>query len=156
MLRAYQCGLSKGRKMTDLTITPIGTVVKDESVARLEIDDRYRTHLTGLEKYSHINVIWWFSECDDDESRKTAMVHPKHDMALPLQGIFATRSPMRPNPLALSCARIKSINMDRCVIVLEEIDAFDGSPVVDIKPYIPRLDTADGVVCPDWGGREKL
>jgi tRNA (Thr-GGU) A37 N-methylase len=65
-------------------------------------------------------------------------------------GTFATRSPERPNPLALSCAQITYIDKDNAVIGLAYIDAFNNTPVLDIKPYIPSLDRVEAPSVPQW------
>lgn len=139
--------------MTEFTLRQIGVVRKDEDGVRLELERRYHELFLGLERYSHVNVLWWFSDNDNEEARSITMVHPNHNLDLPLQGIFATRSPMRPNPIALTNARIEKLDDGNCVIWLDKIDARDGSPVIDVKPYVPRLDRLDAVVCPTWPER---
>ncbi len=65
-------------------------------------------------------------------------------------GTFATRSPMRPNPIALDCVQVTYIDHENAVIGLAYIEAFDGSPVLDIKPYTPSLDRVENPVVPEW------
>ena len=65
-------------------------------------------------------------------------------------GVFATRSPQRPNPLALSCAYVTYMDADKGILGLSYIDADDGSPVLDIKPYTPSLDRVEHVEVPAW------
>jgi tRNA-Thr(GGU) m(6)t(6)A37 methyltransferase TsaA len=139
--------------MAEFLLRQIGVVRKDEAGVRLKLELCYRGLFLGLERYSHVNVLWWFSDNDNDEARSITMVHPNHNLELPLQGIFATRSPMRPNPIALTNARVEKLDADNCVIWLDKIDARDGSPVVDVKPYVPRLDRVDNAVCPTWPER---
>ena len=139
--------------MAEFILRQIGVVKKDGGGVRLEIESRYRPLFLGLERHSHINVLWWFSDNDSEEARAVTMVHPNHNLDLPLQGVFATRSPMRPNPIALTNARIEKLDAENCVIWLDKLDARDGSPVVDVKPYVPKLDRLDAVVCPNWPER---
>lgn len=140
--------------MKTFSVTEIGRIRNDESGARLELGLSYRQMLVGLEKHSHIFVLWWFSENDNKAARSMTMVHPNHSLDLPLQGVFATRAPMRPNPIALSAARITRVDAVKCVIWIDKTDAFDNSPVIDIKPYVPRLDKIDDAISPDWPKRK--
>jgi tRNA-Thr(GGU) m(6)t(6)A37 methyltransferase TsaA len=120
-------------------IFPIGVIKKKEESVCIEIYEKFREALQGLEQNSHIIVLTWFHENDTKTKRKTLRVHPMGNRANPLTGIFATRSPVRPNPIALfSC---KVIAIEGRFIYVESMDAFDGSPVIDIKPYVPRIDS---------------
>ncbi len=65
-------------------------------------------------------------------------------------GTFATRSPMRPNPIAISCVGVTSIDKDNVIIGLDWIDAHDGTPILDIKPYTPSLDRVESPSVPKW------
>ena len=127
-------------------INPIGVVRKDDDGARVEIFDDYVDGLMGLEDFSHILVFYWFDQNDTPEKRQTLQVHPRKDPRNPLTGVFATHSPQRPNLIALTRCKIKTITDP--VIEIEDIDAIDGSPVIDIKCYIPSDDEA--VRLPDW------
>lgn len=139
--------------MKTFQVNEIGVVRKSNGETRLEIDGKYRQMFTGLESYSHINVIWWFSENDNEDARSLPMVHPNHNLELPLQGIFATRSPKRPNPVALSAVKVLKIDFEACVIWIDDIEAFDGTPVIDIKPYIPEIDSIPEAKSPCWPRR---
>ena len=76
-------------------------------------------------------------------------VHPRGKQRLPRVGLFATRSPNRPNPIALTLVKITKI--DGRKIFVDEIEAFEGSPVLDIKPYLPNGDRVDEEIClPEW------
>ena len=70
------------------------------------------------------------------------------DRENPLTGVFATRSPMRPNLIALTLCKITSVRDN--VIEVDEIDAFEGTPVLDIKPFLPAHDSASETRVPDW------
>jgi tRNA-Thr(GGU) m(6)t(6)A37 methyltransferase TsaA len=80
--------------------------------------------------------------------RATLRVHPRGDRSNPLTGVFATRSPRRPNPLALYTSRIHAVRGNR--IEIDSVDALDGTPVIDIKPYIPESDSVSGARVPAW------
>ena len=129
-------------------IFPIGRIKKSDKRVTIEIDPEYKDGLMGLDQNSHIIVFSWFHESDTPQKRETLQVHPRRDKANPLTGVFATRSPVRPNPISISACRILSI--DGTVIRVDDIDAFDGTPVIDIKPYVPRLDAISEVNMPVW------
>ena len=127
-------------------INPIGVVRKTDDGSRVEIFDDYVDGLMGLEDFSHILVLYWFDQNDTPEKRQTLQVHPRKDPRNPLTGVFATHSPQRPNLIALTRCKIMAITHH--IIEIEDIDAIDGSPVIDIKCYIPSDDEA--VRLPDW------
>ena len=129
-------------------IFPVGTVCKREEKTWIEIFEPYRDAFLGLEGFSHIQVLFWFHENDTTDRRKTLRVHPRKDEKIPLTGVFATHSPLRPNLIGLTLCKIKSIQDRR--IEIEDIDAFDGTPVIDIKCYIPGSTSRSDVRVPDW------
>ena len=135
---------------TEFKVRPIGHVQKMGERIVVILDKKYQEGLLGLEHWSHIQVIWWFDKNDTPEKRATLQVHPRGDQNNPLTGVFATRSPFRPNLIALSLCKIVSVNEN--VIEVEKIDAFEGTPVLDIKPYAPGQDSASGVKVPKWAG----
>ena len=129
-------------------IFPVGEVRKNEEATRIEIFEPYSEALLGLEGFSHILVFFWFHENDTVERRKTLRVHPRGDKKNPLSGVFATHSPLRPNLIGLTLCKIKSIRDNR--IEIEDIDALDGTPVIDIKCFIPGSTPGADVRVPDW------
>jgi tRNA-Thr(GGU) m(6)t(6)A37 methyltransferase TsaA len=134
---------------SDFRMEPVGVVRLEGEKAFIDIHPPYVEALLGLEDFSHLMVFWWFHRNDTPEKRATLRVHPRKDPANPLRGVFATHAPMRPNLVALSFCRNLSIVKSR--IFIDGIDAFDGTPVIDIKPYIPVEDLAPGgVSVPDW------
>lgn len=133
---------------TPLTLTPIGVVTKTDRGVFIDLKDQYHDALSGLEGFSHIHVLYWFHENDTLEKRQTLTVRPRKDPANPITGVFATHSPLRPNPVALTLCRMTAVRNNR--IELATIDAKDGSPVIDIKCYIPTKDYVGPVILPDW------
>ena len=131
-------------------IFPIGVVHNQESNAWIEIYPEFADGLLGLEQFSHINVLYWFHLNDTPEKRRTHQVHPCGNEKNPLTGVFATHSPARPNLIALTRCRILSIEENR--IVVEEIDAQDRSPVIDIKSYFPDAEGERDFRTPKWEG----
>jgi tRNA-Thr(GGU) m(6)t(6)A37 methyltransferase TsaA len=129
-------------------VFPVGVVGKKEDAAWIEIFEPYCDALLGLEGFSHIQVFFWFHENDTPVHRKTLRVHPRNDKKNPLTGVFGTHSPRRPNLIGLTLCKIKSIQ--GCHIEIEDIDAFNGTPVIDIKCYIPASVAKSDIRLPDW------
>lgn len=129
-------------------IFPVGVVRKKNGKAWIDIDEKYSDALLGLDGFSHINVFYWFHQNDTPENRRVLQVHPRRDQNNPLTGVFATHSPMRPNLIAFSLCKILSIRKN--TIDIDEIDALDGSPVIDIKCYIPSTRSFSDLRLPDW------
>jgi tRNA-Thr(GGU) m(6)t(6)A37 methyltransferase TsaA len=129
-------------------ISPVGVVRKTKRASWVEIFDEVSDAVLGLEGFSHIYVLYWFHENDTPDKRKVLQVHPRGDPQNPLTGVFATHSPLRPNLIGLTLCKLKTIKANR--IDIEDIDAFDGSPVIDIKCYIPGSTSESGVRVPGW------
>lgn len=129
-------------------IFSIGTIRNTPESVRIEIEGQFKEAMLGLEGFSHIVVCYWFHKNDTPENRSVLQVHPRANPANPLTGVFATHSPKRPNLLGLSICQIQSIS--GTTIHIDRIDAFDGSPVIDIKCYIPSSRPNLGFRLPDW------
>jgi tRNA-Thr(GGU) m(6)t(6)A37 methyltransferase TsaA len=129
-------------------VFPVGVVRKRQAACWIEIFAPYADALLGLAGFSHIQVLFWFHKNDTAKRRKTLRVHPRKDKNNPLSGVFATHSPLRPNPIGLTLCQIKSIEGRQ--IKIEDIDAFDGTPVIDIKCYIPGSVAESTIRLPDW------
>ncbi|MDA8139774.1 MAG: tRNA (N6-threonylcarbamoyladenosine(37)-N6)-methyltransferase TrmO [Desulfobacteraceae bacterium] len=129
-------------------VNPIGTIHKKEEKIWLELDPRYSAGLLGIEGFSHIMVLYWFDRNDTPEGRATLQVHPRKNPRNPLTGVFATHAPVRPNPIALTVCRVLSV--DGLRLYLEEIDALDESPLIDIKGYIPDQRNPTDIRLPQW------
>lgn len=130
------------------SIFSVGKIHNRGNDIRIEIYPPYVEALQGLIQFSHIHVLYWLHQNDTPENRKTLRVHPRKKTTNPLTGVFATHSPRRPNPIALSLCRILAVT-DRGIRI-DEIDAFDGSPVIDIKSYFPRDPDDTLIRFPDW------
>jgi len=129
-------------------ISQIGYVERSENGARLHVYDRYRDCLDQLDTFSHAQVLWWFSECDDEQLRETTKVDPPFDA--PTLGVFASHAPTRPNPLALSTVSIRGVDPENGVVEIGAIDAVEGSPLIDIKAYMPHCSRVRAPVVPSW------
>ncbi|MPN50590.1 hypothetical protein SDC9_198221 [bioreactor metagenome] len=128
----------------------IGTIKADEAGMRLELEKSYAPALAGIDGFSHINVLWWFSESDGIRAGNRLTERSPYKNSPSVMGVFATRSPKRPNPLALSCAEVTYVDRAQSIIGLAYIDAYDGTPVLDIKPYTPSLDRVENPSVPSW------
>jgi tRNA-Thr(GGU) m(6)t(6)A37 methyltransferase TsaA len=131
-----------------LSIFPIGVVRKQNEAIWIDLLEEHSDGLLGLDGFSHINVLFWFHENDNPEKRAVLQVHPRRDKQNPLTGVFATHSPARPNLIGLTRCEILSITGNR--IVIDDIDALDGTPVIDIKCYIPHSLAKSEVKVPEW------
>ena len=103
--------------------------------------------LEGIETYSHVIVVFYMHQVPETE-RARAQVHPRGDPRYPLQGVLATRSPSRPNPLGV--AVVPLLRRRRNILRVVGLDAIDGTPVLDLKPYIPHYDSVPGARLPEW------
>jgi len=126
----------------------IGKVHRDKHGMYLQIDEPYRPALEGLDGFSHAQVLWWFDKSDDEASRSTTKFNPPFDA--PILGVFALKAPTRPNPIGLSTVRIVSVDKESGIVMIPRIDAFDGTPLLDIKPYLPSFDRVDNTRVPNW------
>lgn len=133
---------------TEFKMRPIGHVKKSEDRTLIVLDKKYQPGLLGVDGYSHIYMIWWFDKNDTPEKRATLQVHPMGNRDNPLTGVFGTRSPRRPNLIAMTLCTIVAVKDN--MIEIEKTDAFDGTPVLDIKPFIPGYDTAEDAKMPEW------
>ena len=146
----------KGGNMTEsktFHMQPIGQVKKQGEQTFLEIKPEFAPALKGLEDFSHLWVLYWFHENDRPEARATLQVHPRRDPANPLTGVFACRAPERPNLIGLCACRILKIRGN--VVEVAGLDARDGTPIVDLKPYIPKGDAIPEATTPEWVKRPR-
>ena len=116
----------------------------DELEAKIIFEPQYRIPeaFRGLEGYSHIWILWQFSECADKEWSPT--VRPPRLGGNRRMGVFASRSPFRPNSIGLSCVKLISIDETEdngVVLSVSGADLLDGTPIIDIKPYLPYVDS---------------
>jgi tRNA-Thr(GGU) m(6)t(6)A37 methyltransferase TsaA len=115
--------------------------------SHIVVDPAYSSALDGIEPFSHIMVIFWLDQVQAKE-RKVLKVHPRGDPELPLTGVFATRSPLRPNPIAVTEVRL--LKREGNVLTVKGLDALDGTPVLDIKPYLPEPVSNSDILVPAW------
>ena len=136
--------------MTNFEVFPIGKIKNNEDGTFIEIRPEYIPALAALDGFSHINVLWWFSDFDTKEARSVLQTPQPYKEAPEIMGIFATRSPIRPNPIALTAVQVIHIDYQNGLIQIVYIDANDDTPVLDIKPYTPSLDRVETPGVPKW------
>jgi tRNA-Thr(GGU) m(6)t(6)A37 methyltransferase TsaA len=138
-----------------IVLKPIGFVrtrahgdeVKDKSaIAEIIIRDELTGALEGIADFSHLYVLFWLNGVTSNE-RKMMRVHPRGREDLPLLGVFATRTKFRPNPIGLTLVEL--VKAEGKILTVRGLDAFDGTPVVDIKPF-DNWDMAKNARVPDW------
>jgi tRNA-Thr(GGU) m(6)t(6)A37 methyltransferase TsaA len=127
------------RSSNRIAVCPIGVVHRqrpDEDindrdlVSRIVIGKEYADGLVGIEDWSHLYVIFWMDKISDE---KKTLLCPSREPDMPTVGIFATRAPVRPNPIGLTLVEL--VRLEGNVLVVKGLDALDGTPVLDIKPY---------------------
>ncbi len=122
-----------------LTVRPIGRVSGD----RIELHRRWLKALDGIQGFSHLIVIFWLDRARAPELR----IHPKGIKAVPKLGLLATRTPHRFNPIGFTVVRL--IGKRGTVLRVEGLDAWDDTPILDIKPYTAK-DAVKKIRMPGW------
>ena len=117
-----------------------------ESVSELVIDASLDGILDGIEEFSHIMVLYW-AHLTPAKRLSVTKVHPMGNKNFPLVGVFATHSPVRPNSILTTVVRL--IERQGNVLKVTGLDALDGSPILDIKPYQPYNEPKD-IRVPNW------
>jgi len=134
---------------TTYQVHPIGWVENRKGrPVRIVLFEKYAPGLKGLEGWSHVHVFWWFDKNDTPQRRAVLQVHPRGNRQNPLTGVFACRAPVRPNLIALTVCKVVAV--EGPALVIDRIDAFDGTPVLDLKPVIPPDMPREGFRVPDW------
>ena len=116
------------------------TAAETGQPASLTIDAPYREGLAGLDRASHVIILSWLHHAP----RNLIVQKPRH--AADAKGVFSLRSPARPNPIGLHVARLVAVDIATGRIDLNAIDALDGTPVIDIKPYFASVDAVPGAI----------
>lgn len=131
-------------------VKAIGTVERDENGAFIRLEPEYRGGLRGLEGFGHVQVLWWCSGCDGAAARTAVQMPGPYAGGPEVLGVFATRSPARPNPVALTACGVVGIESGEGRLRVAFIDAEEGTPVLDIKPYTPSFDRVETPRVPEW------
>lgn len=131
-----------------IELNPVGRVEADESQGRfrLQIFEEYRPALQGLGSCTHTIVLWWADQADTSGDLVVDLPYAPGVRS----GVFANRSEARPNPIAITTAYIIDVDEAAGTVDLAWIDAFDGTLVLDIKPYLPMSDRVMDAGYPEW------
>ncbi len=138
-----------------IVLNPIGYVkttakgdeVKDKALlSQIVLRDDLVEGLSGISDYSHVFVLFYLNQVTD-EQKKTLRVHPRGRMDMPLEGVFVARTMLRPNPIGLTLVEL--VKVEGNVLTVRGLDAYDGTPVLDIKTY-DYWDMAENIRVPDW------
>ncbi|MCL4430591.1 MAG: tRNA (N6-threonylcarbamoyladenosine(37)-N6)-methyltransferase TrmO [Chloroflexi bacterium] len=125
----------------------VGDEVKDKAlISQIVLRDELVEGLSGISGYSHLFVLFYLNQITP-EQRKTLKVHPRGRQDMPLTGVFAARTMLRPNPIGLTLVEL--VKVDGNILTVRGLDAYDATPVLDIKPY-DFWDMAENVKVPDW------
>jgi tRNA (Thr-GGU) A37 N-methylase len=139
-------------EQTSIHIEPIGNVGVDEGQNRYQliIDEDFRPALQGLGSCTHAIVLWWADQFNSLDDRYNNQVVELPYAPGVRTGVFANRSELRPNPIAITTSFILNVNEEAGIVDLAFIDAFDGTPILDIKPYLPMSDRVRDADYPEW------
>ena len=147
-----------GDKMENITLKPVGiirngiTEAVDEGWGKVTSVIELRPDLSGiidgLDGFSHVIVVYWMHETPEVPQLKR---RPRGREDMPELGLLAQRARHRPNPVGITAVEIVSVASDR--LTVKGLDAIDGTPVLDLKPYVPVFDRRDGARVPEWFDR---
>ena len=142
-------------ELPGMTLKAIGIVRSDikkstrrdfkKVISEIIIDSSLTEALDNLDEFSHIIVIYWMHRSRGPAPKK---VRPMGNPKLELMGVFATRSPNRLNPVGIATVRL--LQRQGNILIVKGLDAIDGTPVIDIKPYIPGYDSVKNAKAPSW------
>ena len=119
----------------------------DAEISEIVIHEGLEDLLEGIEEYSHLVILYW-AHAVPEERRSLTRVHPMGRKDFPEVGIFGTCSPARPNPVLMTVVRL--LRREENVLTVTGLDAIDGSPVIDIKPYVSEFYPREGIRIPGW------
>lgn len=130
-------------------IHPIGYIRRSEAGVNLEILEPFRPALKQLDHFSHVIVFWWADQHDNKKSRSFIQTEPPYAKGK-VTGVFATRAEYRPNPIAMTTCKLLAIDQEGGAVQVRNIDAYDGTPIVDLKAYFPVCDRVRDARIPEW------
>ncbi|MFX0071794.1 MAG: tRNA (N6-threonylcarbamoyladenosine(37)-N6)-methyltransferase TrmO [Candidatus Hermodarchaeota archaeon] len=119
----------------------------DLITSKIIINDEFIDCLDGIEEFSHIIIFFWTHKVPD-KARQIKKMNPAGMKKMPIKGIFATRSPVRPNPICKTTVKLLERNGN--TLLVEGLDAIDNSPVIDVKPHVPFYDSPLNITLPKW------
>jgi tRNA-Thr(GGU) m(6)t(6)A37 methyltransferase TsaA len=144
-----RAGIHVGMEAIGTLKTKFGDAIPagwESEEAEIIVDERWLPALEGVEEFSHLIVLFWLHGIPRQGIE--LKTHPQGRQDLPLVGIFATRTPYRPNPIGLQIVELVSRHGN--VLTILGIDAYSGTPILDIKPYLSRGDCVTQTRIPAW------
>jgi tRNA (adenine37-N6)-methyltransferase len=130
-------------------VRAVGHVRHTAEGFELHIAAPFRPALKQLDRFSHVKVFWWADQLDKEDARATLLCEPSYAKGQAV-GVFACCSPARPNPIAATTCFILGVDAEKGTVRVPRIDAFDGTPIIDLKPYIPVADRIRECYVPEW------
>jgi tRNA (adenine37-N6)-methyltransferase len=118
-----------------IQINPIGRVSSANKQFSIILEKKFLPALTNINGFSHLQIVWWGNLYDSPKARAYFVAEKPYKTGPDKIGVFATRSPVRPNPILITTIAVQSIDFEKGVIYTPYIDAEEGTPVLDIKPY---------------------
>lgn len=133
------------------SVFPVGHVCASEEEGKygIKVLPQFIEALQQLDQFSHVMIIWWADKHDNPTDRKMLSAELPYAPGI-RAGVYACRSEYRPNPIAITIMSILGVDLESGTITLPWIDAFDGTPVLDLKPYMPVSDRIRDVKVADW------
>jgi tRNA-Thr(GGU) m(6)t(6)A37 methyltransferase TsaA len=128
---------------------PIGTIKRADDGVTLEILAPFRPALKQLARFSHVMVFWWADRHDNETSRSILETEPPYAQGH-VTGVFATRAEYRPNPIAMTTCTLLDVDEQQGLVRVANIDAYDGTAIVDLKAYFPVCDRVREAHIPEW------
>ncbi len=140
-----------------VSLRPIGVVRNSVREPRMEgwqdlrsdiiVREDLEGALDGLEEYSHLLVIFYIHRIPEEEKGKIH-IYPRGDPRYPLQGVYATRTQLRPNPVGATVVSL--LRRRKNILRVRGLDAINGTPILDLKPYVPHWDAIVDARVPEW------
>ncbi len=127
--------------LIDMPIQPKGAC---ETLATIEFKEQYREGLHDLDGFSHVYLIYYFHKVQE----AALSVIPFNDHTNTQRGVFSTRTPMHPNSIGLSVVEL--VKVEENIVTIRGVDILDGTPLLDIKPYIENFDKVEGETRSGW------
>ena len=130
-------------------VYPIGYIRRTGDDITLEISEPFRSALKQLDKFSHVIAFWWADRHDNPDSRGIMQTEPPYSAGR-VTGVFACRAEYRPNPIGMTVCKLMALDEEQGQVRVADIDAYDGTPVIDLKAYFPVCDRVKEAHIPDW------
>ena len=135
--------------MKNIQITPVGIIEAEDNGFLIRLDEKFVPALTEIDGFNHLQIVWWGNLYDKSEYRNNLVIDKPYKKGPEKLGVFATRSPVRPNPVLLTTIHVINIDHVNGIIRTPYIDAEPGTPVLDIKPYHPS-ERVKNCTVPEW------